>query len=106
MMKVFAWVMLFSIIPVTSVFAGGLTDIAGLGRDRATLTPVLISSRSELLEESTTFSLLRFPEAVHAPTRIFKPEIWAIIRREALENNLDPMVLAGIIFIESYGNPM
>lgn len=105
MKKAFAWVMLISIIPVTSVFAGSLDDVEGLGRDRATLTPELIASRSERLEESTTFSLLRFPEAVLAPVRIFDRQIWSIIQRAAREHDLDPMVLAGIIFIESYGDP-
>ena len=106
MKKVFAWVMLLSIIPATSVVAGALEEVAGLGRDRAMLTRELIASRSERLEESTTFSLLRFPEAMLAPVRIFDPEIWTIIQRAAQEHELDPMVLAGIIFIESYGDSL
>jgi hypothetical protein len=106
MKNVFAWVMLLSIIPAASVSAGALDDVAGLGRDRATLTPALVAFRSQRLEETSTFSLLRFPQAVQAPVRIFDREIWSIIQRAAQENGFDPMVLAGMIFIESYGDPL
>ena len=34
------------------------------------------------------------------------PEIWNAIQSAAREYDLDPMILAGMIFIESYGDPM
>jgi len=90
-------------ITATSVFADSLD--AGLGAQRRTLSPEQIAARSEQLEASTSFSLLRFPEARLAPGRIFKPEIWSHIEAAAREYDLDPMILAGMIFIESYGDP-
>ncbi len=97
-------VMLISIITATSVFADSLD--AGLGADRGTLSIEQVAARSDLLEASTSFSLLRYPEALQAPQRIFKPEIWSAIESAAREYNLDPMILAGMIFIESYGDPL
>lgn len=96
-------VMLLSIIPATSVFADSLD--AGLGADRSSLSREQIAARSERLEASTSFSLLRFPEARRAPARIFDPEIWGYIETSARAHDLDPMILAGMIFIESYGDP-
>jgi hypothetical protein len=103
-MKRFVLVMLFCITTASSVFADALD--AGLGADRASLSLEQIAVRSDLLEASTSFSLLRFPEARLAPGRIFKPEIWKSIEAAAREYDLDPMILAGMIFIESYGDPM
>ena len=97
-------VMLICIITATSVFADSLD--AGLGADRSTLSIEQVAVRSGLLEASTSFSLLRNPEALQAPQRIFKPEIWSAIESAAREYNLDPMILAGMIFIESYGDPL
>ena len=96
-------VMLISITTATSVFADSLD--AGLGADRGSLSHEQIVARSERLEASTSFSLLRFPEALRAPARIFNPDIWRYIETAASAHDLDPMVLAGMIFIESYGDP-
>ena len=101
--------MLVCIAPATSVFGNpveALDAFDGLGIDRGTLTPDQIGARSLRLEESTSFSLLRFPEARRAPARIFRPGIWTIIQRAARQHDLDPMILAGMIFIESYGDPL
>jgi hypothetical protein len=97
-------VMLVCIATVTSVFADSLD--AGLGADRGQLSPEQVAVRSALLEASTSFSLLRFPEALQAPGRIFKPEIWGYIEDAARRHDLDPMILAGMIYIESYGDPL
>ncbi len=97
-------VMLICITTATSVFAEPLG--AGLGADRRSLSVEQIAARSDRLEASTSFSLLRHPEALKAPARIFKPEIWNAIDNAAREYGLDPMILAGMIFIESYGDPM
>jgi hypothetical protein len=102
-MKRFVWVMLVCITTASSVFADSLD--AGLGAERASLSPEQIAARSDLLEASTSFALLRFPEARLAPGRIFKPGIWDHIQSAAREYDLDPMILAGMIFIESYGDP-
>src|SRR5215216_4650990 len=96
-------VMLVCITTATSVFADSLD--AGLGADRSSLSPEQIAERSERLEASTSFSLLRFPEALRAPTRILNPETWGYIEEAAEAHDLDPMILAGIMFIESYGDP-
>ena len=77
----------------------------GLGADRARLSAEQIDLRSRQLEEGSTFALLRFPEALRAPARIFGREIWRSIERAAKVHDLDPMILAGMIFIESYGDP-
>ena len=103
MKQSFFLVMLISITTATSVSAGALDT--GLGADRSTLSAEQISARSERLESSTNFSLLRFPEALRAPSRIFNPPIWRAIEAAARANDLDPMILAGMIFIESYGDP-
>lgn len=97
-------VMLFCITSATSVFATPLAG--GLGADRAHLSPGQIVLRSRQLEESSTFALLRFPEALLAPSRIFSADIWRSIELAARAHDLDPMVLAGMIFIESYGDPL
>ena len=97
-------VMLVCIIAATRVSADSLD--AGLGVDRSSLSPEQIAARSERLEASTSFSLLRFPDALHAPARIFEPSTWRAIQSAAREYDLDPMMLAGMIFIESYGDPM
>ena len=104
MKQSFFRVMLICITTATSVSAGALD--AGLGAERSTLSPEQIAARSERLEASTSFSLLRFPEALRAPARIFEPAIWRAIAAAARENDLDPMMLAGMIFIESYGDPL
>jgi len=81
-------------------------DFRGLGKDRENLTPELIASRSRRLEATTDFYLLRFPQAAGAPARIFDDQIWRSIEAAAGQNDLDPMVLAGMIFIESFGDPL
>lgn len=103
MKQLFVLVMLVCITTARSVFADSLD--AGLGADRSSLSREQIAARSERLEASMSFSLLRFPEASRAPARIFKPEIWGYIESAARAHDLDPMILAGMIFIESYGNP-
>jgi hypothetical protein len=103
MNKLLVRVMLICITSATSVFADSFD--AGLGVDRSSLSREQIAARSAHLEASTSFSLLRFPEAMRAPGRIFHPEIWGHIESAARAHELDPMVLAGMIFIESYGDP-
>ncbi len=103
MNKLPVWVMLICITSATSVFADSFD--AGLGVDRSRLSREQIAARSAHLEASTSFSLLRFPEAMRAPGRIFHPDIWTHIEAAARAYELDPMVLAGMIFIESYGDP-
>jgi hypothetical protein len=88
------------------VVASEAIDFRGLGKDRENLTPELIASRSRRLEATTSFYLLRFPQAAGAPARIFDEQIWKSIRLAAEQNDLDPMVLAGMIFIESFGEPL
>ena len=97
-------VMLVCITAATSVFADSLD--AGLGADRSRLSVEQIAARSERLEASTTFSLLRYPESLRAPARIFAPQLWRHIEAAARRHDLDPMMLAGMIFIESYGDPL
>ena len=104
MKQSFTRVMLICIITATRVSADSLD--AGLGVDRSSLSPEQIAARSARLEASTSFSLLRFSEALHAPARIFEPSIWRAIQSAARVYDLDPMMLAGMIFIESYGDPM
>jgi len=99
-----SWVMLVCIITASRVSAGPLD--AGLGADRSSLSPEQIATRSERLEASTSFSLLRFPDALRAPARIFEPSTWRAIQSAAREYDLEPMMLAGMIFIESYGDPL
>jgi len=106
MKKLVVWVSLIAMGSVGAVQANSVVDIKGLGKDRETLTPELIASRSDLLETNLNFYLLRFPAAAQAPSRILEPKLWAIIDRAAEANNLDPMVLAAMIFIESYGDPL
>jgi hypothetical protein len=103
MNKLLVRVMLICITTATSVFADSFD--AGLGADRSSLSREQIAARSAHLEASTSFSLLRFPEALRAPGRIFHPDIWGHIESAARAHDLDPMVLAGMIFIESYGDP-
>ncbi len=95
-------VMLICITAVTRVSADPLD--AGLGAGRSRLSAEQVAARSERLEATTSFSLLRFPEALQAPGRIFNPEIWQHIEAAARQYDLDPMMLAGMIFIESYGD--
>jgi hypothetical protein len=102
MNKLLVRVMLICITTATSVFADSFD--AGLGADRSSLSREQIAARSAHLEASTNFSLLRFPEALRAPGRIFHPDIWEHIESAARAHDLDPMVLAGMIFIESYGD--
>jgi hypothetical protein len=111
MKRLLFWVMLVSLIQAPSVFAqspaaDSVVDLRGLGKDRENLTPELIASRSRRLEETTNFYLLRFPQAATAPSRIFDAQIWKSIQAAAEQNEIDPMVLAGMIFIESYGEPL
>jgi hypothetical protein len=103
-MKLLLQVTLVCVAAVTSVFGDSLD--AGLGADRRNLSIEQIAARSERLEESLSFSLLRFPEALRAPSHIFDPAIWGHIESAARAHDLDPMVLAGMIFIESYGDPL
>ena len=106
MKKMLVRVMLISITTATSVSADVLEPFSGLGSDRISLTVEQVDARSDRLQASTTYSLLRFPEAPRAPARIFGPGTWRIIERAAREYDLDPMLLAGMIFIESYGDPL
>lgn len=77
--------------------------IEGMGWDRANLTDGQVESRSLGLQTSTDFWLLRHPQAENAPDRIVEGRIWEIIQRSALETGIDPLVGAGLIFIESMG---
>ena len=70
-------VMLICIASFAPVYADPLG--AGLGADRSTLSAEQIAVRSRRFEESTTFSLLRYPEALRAPARILSPGIWGFI---------------------------
>jgi hypothetical protein len=97
-------VMLVCITAATSVSADSLDG--SFGADRASLSLEQIAARSERLEETLNFSLLRFPGAMRAPSRIFDPQIWRHIVAAAREHDLDPMMLAGMIFVESYGDPL
>ena len=97
-------VMLICIASFAPVYADPLG--AGLGADRSALSSEQIAARSRRFEESTTFSLLRYPEALRAPARILSPGTWGFIEAAARAHNLDPMVLAGMIFVESYGDPL
>ena len=112
MKRLLLWVVLVSISQAPAVFAAEpstaaeVNDFRGLGKDRENLSPELIALRSERLEKTQEFYLLRFPQAATAPSRIFAPAIWNSIRAAAERYDLDPMVLAGMIFIESYGDPM
>ncbi len=81
-----------------------VTRIAGLGVDRANLTPQQLRSRSETLQRNSDFYLLRHPQASIAPRRIFGNDIWPIIQQAGREADVDPMTIASIIFIESYGD--
>jgi transglycosylase-like protein with SLT domain len=103
MKQLFVRVMLVCITTATSVFADPLD--AALGASRGSLSVEQIAARSDRLEASTSFSLLRYPEALGAPRRIFNPDIWRYIEAAAGAHDLDPMMLAGMIFIESYGDP-
>jgi hypothetical protein len=103
-MKRLVLAVLVSIAATTSVFADTFDATLGAGRGNLSLTQV--AARSERLEVSMSFSLLRFPEALQAPGRIFKPDIWNHIEAAARDHDIDPMVLAGMIFIESYGDPL
>ena len=89
-----------------TVVSVDVDDFRGLGKDREHLTPELIAFRSERLQANTSVYLLRFPQAATAPSRIFDSVIWNSIQIAADRNNLDPMVLAGMIFIESFGDPL
>jgi hypothetical protein len=106
MKKLCVWVLVTIMSPASALWANSVTDIEGLGKDRERLTPELIALRSDLLETNLNFYLLRFPAAVQAPSRIFEPKLWSTIERAAQASGLDPMVLAGMIFIESYGDPL
>jgi len=106
MKKLFVRVMLISITTATSVSAQAIEPFSGLGSDRSALSADQIEARSERLEASTTFSLLRHAAALRAPARIFDAEIWSAIERAARAYDLDPMMLAGIVFVESYGDPL
>ena len=104
MKKLVVQVMLAGITAATSVTAQTLEPFAGLGRDRSTLSLEQVQARSLRFQESTNFTLLRFPEARRAPARIFSSAIWGAIQTSARAYDVDPMLLAGMIFIESYGD--
>jgi hypothetical protein len=106
MKRLVVWVSLVAMSSAAVLHADSITDLKGLGKDREQLTPELIAMRSDLLETNLDFYLLRFPAAVQAPSQIFEPKLWAVIERAAQANSLDPMLLAGMIFIESYGDPL
>jgi Transglycosylase SLT domain len=106
MKKLCLWAALACVLQSATVLAGPTDLFQGLGKDREHLTPELIALRSEQLEMGSDFYLLRFPQAKDAPARIFSPGIWNAIQRAARQSDIDPMVLAGMIFIESYGNPL
>ena len=105
MNRSFAVVMLINLTAV-AVSAEPLDPFTALGRDRNALSTEQIRLRSDRLEASTSFSLLRFTAALKAPSRIFRTDIWSIIERAGRQYSLDPMLLAGMIFIESYGDPL
>lgn len=111
MKRLFVWVMLVGVIQASTVFAAppspiDIDEFKGLGKDRETLTPELIAWRSARLEANANFYLLRFPQAAGAPARIFDPGIWQSIQLAAALHGVDPMVLAGMIYIESFGDAL
>jgi hypothetical protein len=106
MKKPCVWALVMVMSVAQALWANSVVDIKGLGKDRENLTPALIAMRSDVLETNLNFYLLRFPAAGQAASRIFDPKLWAMIERAAQANGLDPMLLAGMIFIESYGDPL
>ncbi len=83
--------------------ADPLKRIEGLGVDRSQLSPSLLQARLEAMRRTSEFSVLHFPDALGAPERIFAPEIWAIIEKEAAEFGIDPYLIAAVGMVESYG---
>src|SRR5207253_6781150 len=77
MKKLVVCVSLIAASWATGARANGLADVKGFGKARESLTPELIASRTDLLETNLNFYLLRFPDALQAPTRIFEPKLWA-----------------------------
>lgn len=102
-MRKLAFVLAMLVSFVLPAQTASVTRIAGLGVDRSKLTELQLFSRVQALERSSDFYLLRHPEAKQAPRRIFDKKIWSIIERAGRDNNVDPMIVASLIFIESYG---
>lgn len=98
------------LILLVSVKAGGADPspferMKGLGKDREKLTEDLIHTRAAAMMKASEFWLLRMAEAKIAPERIFDPVLWGIIENEAAAHKVDPYVLAGLVFVESFGKP-
>ncbi len=105
MKRLFFLVMLIGIMTAARAFADPLG--AGLGADRSRLSAEQIALRSDASRgHARAFRCCAFPRRCVAPGRIFKSDIWQHIESAAREYDLDPMMLAGMIFIESYGDPL
>jgi hypothetical protein len=105
-MRKLAIVIAMLVISAFPAQTASVNRIAGLGVDRAKLTETQLFGRAETLQRNSDFYLLRRAEARIAPRRIFADNIWSLIQESAKRENLDPMIIASIIFIESYGDPL
>jgi hypothetical protein len=77
-----------------------------LGADRSSLSPEQIAARSRTPRGEHELFATAFSRGSAVPARIFEPSIWRAIQSAAREYDLEPMMLAGMIFIESYGDPL
>lgn len=78
--------------------------VQGVGKDRENSKAIGLDIRTDLIKHASRFYILRQEKARAAPARIFGPELWPIIQRSAQAKGIDPMIMAAVIYIESFGD--
>lgn len=78
---------------------------SGLGVDRENLNPELLDMRTVLKLKALEYWIMNRKGAKEAPDKIFAPHIWNEIQIAAARCEANPYDVAGLINIESQGDP-
>jgi Transglycosylase SLT domain len=103
------WIATLSLCSSTALFAAfeyftPQQQLLGIGAGRASMTPDLLSARTDRMIQSQTFTIMREPAAVLGAERITGARLSPIFRRAAAESGWPASVLQAIAFLESGGD--
>jgi hypothetical protein len=79
--------------------------LAGIGVDRAAITPEVLEARTAHMIQAQTFVILRHPEATAGAARITGPALQKIFNKAAKDSGLDASLIAAVAYLESWGDP-
>ena len=80
--------------------------LSGIGASRDDLSDETIDTRTELMIQSQTFSILRDPEAVPGAKRVTHyKKLQALFRQASERSGWPASLIEAVVYLESWGNP-